>query len=197
MKPSSFAHLLIVLSAVSFSGCAHEIVRTWAPKDERSAAIADGVAATFVQANNVYSSCAGRGDPTTWKHFEPIFAELLTPQLLFQFRDYMKLSPVSVPQEDQWWFQRGVLYLDGNAPWRCIAQRIRVTESSALYRVDQSIHTSKGSFGTNEPIYFSVSITRTVFQVDGIYFTFDPAHKGKRQKAVPIQRFFEYAKNIR
>jgi len=188
--------IIPILFSLILAGCAHEIVRVWAPKDDGSVAIADQVAATFVQANNVYSDWAGRGDPAAWRQFEPIFAQLLEPKLLVKFRDYMELTPSSVPQDDQWWFQRGVLYLDGNAPWRCIARRVSVNDGVVMYRVDQSIHTSKGSFGTNEPIYFSVSMDRTGARVNEIYFTFDPAQKGKSQKAVPIQKFFEYASRL-
>jgi hypothetical protein len=173
--------------------CSSDLVRVHQPRADTGVAISDAVAADFVQTNNVYASFSNRGNPRAWKQFRSVFAKSMSRDLLLGFDKYMSLSRDSVPAEDDWWFQRGVLYLDGNIPWRCRAQRVGFDGKTARYRVIQEVHTSKGSFGRNDPIFFTVSLKDGRYVVDEIFFAFDPAQKWRVTPDVSVFRFFQYA----
>jgi hypothetical protein len=187
----------ILFIIFALCGCKSAILVINNPKGETPQAWSDAIASYFVQINNAYAFRSGLGNPEAWKEYKGTFKKIMDPELYDEVDQYMSMPIAFVPPEDHWWMRRGILFPGGDHSWRCRVKRVKDEAGIALYQVDQWVHRSKGSYGKNETVYFTVGRVGHHYRVTNIYFEFDPNTKGVRKRMTPIKTLTEYAAKLR
>jgi hypothetical protein len=198
--PVRFNHLLGLMTFVVLCGCASQPLVIRGTKGETHLAASDSVAQSFVQANNLlHERSKYRMGRHWWGDMRYFFSSTMEKTLFREVDSYMT-SDLPVPTVGPyWWFQRGVLYISGGAPWSCKLSRVKALPEGAVYRVDRIVHSERGSYMRCKPVYFTVKLINnesyrvTEIKYDDVPFGV-PAQEGEK---VSIRKVIAYAMSRR
>jgi hypothetical protein len=180
----------ISILAIFSLSCTSPLLRIHLSKNESYIGAADSKVVNFVQVNNIVVL----SQKNDWHNLRPVMQGYLETSL-FQIVDrYMSATANSGNTADDWWIQRGIVYLSGNSPWRCKLRREKVEKGVITYSIRYRLHTSKESFGDEETTVLKVAVVDAQVKIIDILFQGHPAEKGvTATRYVSIREWIKYA----